>query len=71
VLTVVDTDSHTQYCLAIPIKAKSDVAITLSYVIDLEAKRFVFYLSVVHSDRGTEFINQTMKEFCKKHLIRS
>jgi hypothetical protein len=69
VLTVVD--SHTRYCSAIPIKAKSDVVEVLSDTIDLEAKRFGYYPSVLHSDRGTEFINRSMKDYCKKHLIRS
>lgn len=69
ILTVVD--SHTRFCSAIPIKAKSEVATVLSDSIDLEAKRFGYYPTVLHSDRGTEFLNATLKEFCNKHLIRS
>jgi transposase InsO family protein len=66
ILTVVD--SHTRFCSAIPIKAKSEVASVLSDSLNLEAKRFGYYPSVLHSDRGTEFLNKTMKEFCIKHL---
>jgi hypothetical protein len=69
ILTVVD--SYTRFCSAIPIKSKRDVARTLSDSLDLEAKRFGYYPTVLHSDRGTEFLNSTMKEFCKNHLIRS
>jgi transposase InsO family protein len=69
ILTVVD--SHTRFCSAIPIKAKSEVASVLSDSISLEAKRFGYYPSVIHSDRGTEFLNKSMKEFCIEHLIRT
>jgi transposase InsO family protein len=69
ILTVVD--SHSRYCSAIPIKAKSDMAEVLINTIDLEAKRFGYYPNVIHSDRGTEFINKTLKAFCNQHLIRS
>ncbi|KAI7963838.1 hypothetical protein MJO29_004265 [Puccinia striiformis f. sp. tritici] len=69
ILTVVD--SNTRYCSAIPIKTKAEVAGTLSFVIDMEAKRFSYYPSVLHLDRGTEFINSSLQDFCKSHLIRS
>ncbi|KNZ52981.1 hypothetical protein VP01_337g8 [Puccinia sorghi] len=68
ILTVVD--SNTRFCSATPIRLKSEVPETLSSLIDFEAKRFGYYPSVLHSDRGREFINSTMENFCKKHLIR-
>ncbi|KNZ48091.1 hypothetical protein VP01_5919g1, partial [Puccinia sorghi] len=69
ILTVVD--SNTRYCSAIPINKKSDVFDTLSTILNYEAKRFGYYPSVLHSDRGGEFINQAMEEFCRHHLIKS
>ncbi|KNZ59600.1 hypothetical protein VP01_1697g2 [Puccinia sorghi] len=68
ILTVVD--SNTRYCSATPITQKSDVFNTLSTILDFEAKRFGYYPSVLHLDRGGEFINSLMKEYCRKHLIR-
>ncbi|KNZ53850.1 hypothetical protein VP01_3119g2 [Puccinia sorghi] len=68
ILTVVD--SNTRYCSATPINLKSDVYNTLSNILKFEAKRFGYYPSVLHSDRGREFLNSTMEEFCKEHLIK-
>ncbi|KNZ56017.1 hypothetical protein VP01_251g9 [Puccinia sorghi] len=68
ILTVVD--SNTRYCSATPINLKSDVYETLSNILNYEAKRFGYYPSVLHSDRGREFINSTMEEYCKEHLIK-
>ncbi|KNZ50430.1 hypothetical protein VP01_4430g3, partial [Puccinia sorghi] len=68
ILTVVD--SNTRYCSAIPITQKSDVYNTLATTLDFEAKRFGYYPSVLHSDRGGEFINSSMKEYCREHLIK-
>jgi hypothetical protein len=68
ILTIVD--SHTRYCSAIPISSKSDVFATLSFAIDVEAKRFGYYPSVIHSDRGTEFANSQLESFCSKNIIR-
>ncbi|KAI7934024.1 hypothetical protein MJO29_016595 [Puccinia striiformis f. sp. tritici] len=69
ILTVVD--SHTRYCSGIPLKNKSDVPEVLSLLIDVEAKRFGHYPSVLHLDRGTEFINQKLQDYCKSHIIKS
>ncbi|KNZ44144.1 hypothetical protein VP01_9471g1, partial [Puccinia sorghi] len=68
-LTIVD--SCTRYCSAIPVKHKSDVAETIAQAIGLEAKRFSYFPSVIHSDRGTEFINSHLLEFCNKNFIRA
>ncbi|KNZ50464.1 hypothetical protein VP01_4410g1, partial [Puccinia sorghi] len=68
ILTVVE--SNTRYCSATPINLKSDVYNTLSNILNFEAKRFGYYPSVLHSDRGCEFINSTMEEYCKEHLIK-
>lgn len=58
ILTVVD--SITRYCSATPINQKSDIINILSSILDFEAKRFGYYPSVLHSDRGGEFINSLM-----------
>ncbi|KNZ45643.1 hypothetical protein VP01_7954g2, partial [Puccinia sorghi] len=68
ILTVVD--SNTRYCSAIPINKKSDVVETLSIIIDYEVKRFGYHPSVLHSDRGGEFINIAMEDYCRKNLIK-
>lgn len=67
-LTVVD--SCTRFCAAIPLRSKSDVAESIAQAIDLESRRFGYYPTVIHSDRGTEFINKHLLDFCNKHLIR-
>ncbi|KNZ55494.1 hypothetical protein VP01_2661g2 [Puccinia sorghi] len=54
----------------IPLTAKSEVFSTLSRLIDVESKRLGYYPSVLHSDRGTEFINAGMEDFCQKNVIR-
>ncbi|KNZ51130.1 hypothetical protein VP01_4080g1, partial [Puccinia sorghi] len=46
------------FCSAIPIKSKSNVGMVLTQAIDLEARRLGYYPTVIHSDRGTEFINK-------------
>ncbi|KNZ55635.1 hypothetical protein VP01_2626g2 [Puccinia sorghi] len=49
----------------------SDVPDILSQALDLEAKRLGYYPTVLHSDRGTEFINAFLMDYCNKHLIRA
>ncbi|KNZ50634.1 hypothetical protein VP01_431g8 [Puccinia sorghi] len=68
ILTLVD--SCTRFCAAIPLKAKSDVAESLPFLIDVEAKRFGHHPTILHSDRGSEFINSALKEYCENHLIK-
>jgi transposase InsO family protein len=68
ILTIVD--SSTQFCAAVPIKLKSDVAATISFLVDVKAKRFGYYPTTIHSDRGSEFLNSTLKAFCARHLIK-
>ncbi|KNZ55400.1 hypothetical protein VP01_2694g2 [Puccinia sorghi] len=68
ILTIVN--GNTRFCSAIPIKAKSDVYSVLTFLVDTEAKRLGYYPSVIHSDRGTEFVNAGLEEYCKKNLIR-
>ncbi|KNZ56885.1 hypothetical protein VP01_2294g2 [Puccinia sorghi] len=68
ILTVVD--GNTRYCSAIPLTYKSNVYANLTRIIDIEAKRFGYYPSILHSDRGTEFVNAEMDEYCKKNVIR-
>ncbi|KNZ59842.1 hypothetical protein VP01_1653g4 [Puccinia sorghi] len=67
IFTVVD--SNTCYCSAIPITQKSDVYNTLATILNFEAKRFGYYPSILHSDRGGEFLNSSMKEYCQENLI--
>ncbi|KNZ51478.1 uncharacterized protein VP01_3938g1, partial [Puccinia sorghi] len=61
ILTVVD--SITRYCSATPINQKSDIINILSSILDFEAKRFGYYPSVLHSDRGGEFINSLILRY--------
>ncbi|KNZ45177.1 hypothetical protein VP01_8410g1, partial [Puccinia sorghi] len=67
ILTVVD--SNTRYCSATPINIKSNVFEVLSKILNYQSKRFGYYPSVLHSDRGHKFINSTMKDYCKDLLI--
>ncbi|KNZ64012.1 hypothetical protein VP01_10765g1, partial [Puccinia sorghi] len=57
-LTIVD--SCTRFCSAIPLKNKSEVGNSLTQALDFEARRIGYYPTVLHSDRGTEFINHTL-----------
>ncbi|KNZ44894.1 hypothetical protein VP01_8722g1 [Puccinia sorghi] len=50
-------DSCTRFCSAIPLKNKSEVSNSLTQALDLEARRIGYYPTIIHSDRGTEFIN--------------
>jgi transposase InsO family protein len=68
ILTIVD--SSTRFCATVPIKLKSDVAATISFLVDVEAKQFGYYPTTIHSDRGSEFLNSTLKAFCASHLIK-
>ncbi|KAI7958482.1 hypothetical protein MJO29_006699 [Puccinia striiformis f. sp. tritici] len=68
-LTVVD--SCTRFCSAIPIKKKSDVPDTIIQAVNLEAKRIGYHPTVLHSDRGSEFINNQLIEYCNLHSIRT
>jgi hypothetical protein len=68
ILTIVDC--CTRFCAAIPVCAKSDVLASLAFALDVEAKRFGYYPSVIHSDRGTEFINAEFEMYCNKNTIR-
>ncbi|KNZ50743.1 hypothetical protein VP01_4260g1 [Puccinia sorghi] len=60
-------DSCTRYCSAIPITSKSDVSETISQAVSLEAK---YFSTIIHSDRGTEFINAHLMNFCNENMIR-
>ncbi|KAI7941573.1 hypothetical protein MJO29_013647 [Puccinia striiformis f. sp. tritici] len=68
-LTVVN--SCTRFISAIPLKRKNDATESIIQAIDLEAKHFGYYPTVIHSDRGTEFVNSKMIDFCNSHSIRS
>jgi len=68
ILTIVD--GNTRFCSAIPLTSKSDVFSNLTRIIDVEAKRFGYYPSILHSDRGTEFVNSEMDFYCKTNVIR-
>ncbi|KNZ48180.1 hypothetical protein VP01_5852g1 [Puccinia sorghi] len=70
ILTLVN--SCTRYCAAIPIKAKSNVSKFLPFLIDIEAKHFGYHPTNLHSDRGSEFINSALKEYCEgEHFNRT
>jgi transposase InsO family protein len=55
---------------AIPLVSKGDIFAALTRLLDVEAKRFGYYPSVLHSDRGTKFINSEMEKYCSEHVIR-
>ncbi|KNZ52018.1 hypothetical protein VP01_372g6 [Puccinia sorghi] len=69
ILTIVD--GFSRFVAAIPLTTKSEVFSTLAHAIDIEAKRLGYYPSVLHSDRGTEFLNSQFEDFCKKNIILS
>ncbi|KNZ53367.1 hypothetical protein VP01_3263g3 [Puccinia sorghi] len=48
----------------------NDVFQSLTFAIDVEAKRLGYYPSVIHSDRGTEFTNTELENYCKNHIIQ-
>jgi transposase InsO family protein len=68
-MTVVD--SCTRYCTAIPLSKKSDAADSIIQAIELEGKRIGYFPTVVHSDRGSEFVNQKLMDFYNKNSIRA
>ncbi|KNZ55237.1 hypothetical protein VP01_2730g1 [Puccinia sorghi] len=68
ILTIVD--GNTRFCSAIPLASKCNVHANLTRVIDVEAKRLGYHPSILHSDRGTEFLNAETEEYCKTHAIR-
>jgi hypothetical protein len=68
ILTIVD--SHSRFCAAIPLISKSDVFAALTFAIDVEAKRFGYYPSIIHSDCRTEFANSELELYCYKNTIR-
>ncbi|KNZ45309.1 hypothetical protein VP01_8273g1, partial [Puccinia sorghi] len=68
ILTFVDI--CTRFCAAIPIKLKSEVAETIGHLVDFEAKRMGYHPTTIHSDRRSELINSTLKDYCKAHLIK-
>ncbi|KNZ52688.1 hypothetical protein VP01_3480g1 [Puccinia sorghi] len=43
----------------------------IAQAVGLEAKRVGYYPTIIHSDRGTEFVNSHLLEFCTKNLIRT
>lgn len=66
-LTIVD--SFSRFCSAIPVRNKGEVTEVIAQAVGLEAKRIGYYPTVIHSDRGTEFINKNLMDFCNKNLI--
>ncbi|KNZ52931.1 hypothetical protein VP01_3399g1 [Puccinia sorghi] len=68
ILTIVD--SNTRFVAAIPMTSKSEVFSTLTYAINVEAKRLGYYPSVLHSDRGTKFTNRELGPL-SSHFERS
>ncbi|KNZ48836.1 hypothetical protein VP01_5384g2 [Puccinia sorghi] len=54
---------HDKYILTI-------VESNTRFAIDIEAKRLGYYLSILHSDRGTGFTNQEISKYFREHVIR-
>jgi transposase InsO family protein len=50
--------------------SKGDTFKTLTHAIDVEAKRLGYYTSILHSDRGTEFVNSELQQYCLDHVIQ-
>ncbi|KNZ54133.1 hypothetical protein VP01_3031g1 [Puccinia sorghi] len=42
----------------------------LKYALEVEAKRIGYYPLIIHSDRGTEFVNEAMDLFCRTNAIK-
>jgi transposase InsO family protein len=55
---------------AIPLTSKDEVFLSLTRLLDLEAKRLGYHQTILHSDRGTEFINLKLENYCRQHVIR-
>jgi hypothetical protein len=68
ILTIVD--SNTRFCAAIPLCTKSDVYAALTFSLDVKAKKFGYYPTIIHSDHGTEFTNSLFETYCNKNTIR-
>ena len=64
-LTIVDERSR--FKIITPIKAKSDVAETLIAIIKLYQNKTGLPLKELHSDGGSEFINETLKTFLREN----
>ena len=63
-------DANTQFCLAIPINVKLDVFAVLTFSVNTEDKSLGYYPNVINLDRGTEFVNTSLEEYCQRNLIR-
>jgi hypothetical protein len=63
-------DANTRFVAAVPLVSKADTFKALTHAIDVEAKRLGYYPSIIHSDRGTEFTNLELQEYCIKHVIK-
>ena len=68
IMTMVD--SNTKYVSSIPLACKEDVFAALTCLLNVEAKRISYYLSTLHSDCGTKFINSEMDKYCSEHVIQ-
>jgi hypothetical protein len=68
ILTMVN--SNTRFVSAIPLVSKVDVFSSLSRLLNVEAKRLGYYPSVLHSDRGTKFVNSNLENYYKEHVIQ-
>ncbi|KNZ47107.1 hypothetical protein VP01_666g2, partial [Puccinia sorghi] len=61
ILKIVNT--NTRFVAAVPIVSKAEILSTLSYIIEIESKRFVYYPSILHSDCRNEFKNVLAERF--------
>jgi hypothetical protein len=67
ILTIVD--SNTCFCATIPLCAKSDIYAALTFALDVKAKKFGYYPTIIHSNRGTESTNSLFENYCNKNTI--
>lgn len=51
-------------------RRKDEIPKILINCLELEAKRIGYYPSVLHSDRGTEFVNGQITDFCRTNHIK-
>lgn len=62
-------DHCTRFTFGISIEFKSDAASKLIEFIDFNQKRLDRKVKTIRTDKGTEFVNSTLKTFCKQHGI--
>eukprot|EP00924_Labyrinthula_sp_SR-Ha-C_P006247 snap_masked-scaffold_31-processed-gene-0.17-mRNA-1 protein AED:1.00 eAED:1.00 QI:0/-1/0/0/-1/1/1/0/280 len=63
------TDSYSKFRWAILVKKKSEIPKKLELKLKQIQQRWKFNATIFHSDEGTEFTNNSLKQYFKKHGI--